>query len=199
MGDAPVDVVRHWMAVLLVIGYPPGVLYWYAVHPFAERWRRLGPAVSLAILLPALVGAVLAGLAVRASLIGADLGFTWATVLPGLLLYGLGLGVERRCRRQLRLRVLAGVPELSQARPGRLLTEGIYGRVRHPRYVAVLLTTTGWALVANHTGAYVLSLAASLALFGVVGLEERELADRFGHAWTEYARRVPRFVPRPGH
>jgi protein-S-isoprenylcysteine O-methyltransferase Ste14 len=28
-----------------------------------------------------------------------------------------------------------------------------------------------------------------------VVLEERELRERFGEAWVEYSRRVPRFVP----
>jgi len=35
-------------------------------------------------------------------------------------------------------------------------------------------------------------------LHTVVLLEERELEERFGDAWREYAARVPRYLPRLG-
>lgn len=190
------DAVRHWLAVILVVSYPPGVAYWYVVHPFAHWWRRLGARASLWVLLPLLGIAVWAGFQVREVLIGRDLGFSWITVVLGVALYLASLGVERACRRFLRLSVLAGVPELSKEEPGRILNEGIYSRIRHPRYLGVLLGTGGWALLANHAGAYLVTALASLSLFGVVLLEERELRARFGQAYVDYSARVPRFLPR---
>ena len=92
--------------------------------------------------------------------------------------------------------VLAGLPELSpDKRPGRLLTDGIYGRIRHPRYVEVLLFTVAYAFFANYVGTYVTAALTVPALCLTVILEERERRDRFGAEFEAYSRRVPRFIP----
>ncbi|MDH3369164.1 MAG: isoprenylcysteine carboxylmethyltransferase family protein, partial [Gemmatimonadota bacterium] len=92
--------------------------------------------------------------------------------------------------------ILSGIPELRKGDPGRLLTEGIYARLRHPRYVEVILGVISYALVANYLGGYVVVLVTVASMVPLVLLEERELRDRFGDAYDEYARRVPRFIPR---
>jgi protein-S-isoprenylcysteine O-methyltransferase Ste14 len=101
----------------------------------------------------------------------------------------------RAVRRQLGVRVQMGIPELDPRAEQRLLTEGIYARVRHPRYLEMLLALLGFALVANYLAGYVVLAASALILHAVVLLEERELAERFGPAWDAYAARVPRYVP----
>ena len=88
-----------------------------------------------------------------------------------------------------RLREIAGRAEST------LLTQGPYAVIRHPRYVEVLLATFAYAFFANYVGVYAVALATIPALHLVVILEERELADRFGSEWVEYAQRVPRYVP----
>lgn len=72
----------------------------------------------------------------------------------------------------------------------------IYGRIRHPRYVEFMVGGTGWALILNYLGVYLLMAITVLMLFVIVLLEERELRDRFGEAYVEYCARVPRFIPR---
>jgi protein-S-isoprenylcysteine O-methyltransferase Ste14 len=76
------------------------------------------------------------------------------------------------------------------------LTEGIYARLRHPRYVEVTLWTLGYSLIANYTGVYLLWLLSLPTLHLVVLLEERELRQRFGASYDAYARRVPRYLPK---
>jgi protein-S-isoprenylcysteine O-methyltransferase Ste14 len=61
--------------------------------------------------------------------------------------------------------------------------------------VEVVLGVFGYAFIANHVGAWVIALATLPVLHGVVWLEERELSDRFGEAYEEYRRRVPRYLP----
>jgi len=191
-----VNGLRAALAVLLVAVYPPGVLYWYWVHPFASAWRKVGAYRSLAILLVLLTISVLLGLSFRETLVGRDLGLAPVAAIAGLALHLSALVIEIRCRRLLKFRVLTGIPEMSAEGPGTLLTEGIYARVRHPRYIAVFLGTWGWALIANFSGAYIVVGIATLLLLGVVWLEERELRARFGAAWVEYSKSVPRFIPR---
>ncbi|HWP00391.1 MAG TPA: isoprenylcysteine carboxylmethyltransferase family protein [Methylococcus sp.] len=89
------------------------------------------------------------------------------------------------------------MPELAPARyPQRLLTEGPYARIRHPRYVQFMLALLGYALIANYLTVYAVVLVWLAGLYGIVVLEEKELRARFGEEYIEYARRVPRFIPR---
>jgi protein-S-isoprenylcysteine O-methyltransferase Ste14 len=53
-----------------------------------------------------------------------------------------------------------------------------------------------YALLTNYLATRVLYLLALPALYAVVRLEERELRERFGAAYAEYCRRVPRLIPR---
>ena len=50
---------------------------------------------------------------------------------------------------------MAGLPEVAPGGDGPgLLVEGIYGRIRHPRYIELTLGTLGWALFANYLAGY---------------------------------------------
>jgi protein-S-isoprenylcysteine O-methyltransferase Ste14 len=89
------------------------------------------------------------------------------------------------------------VPELSPDQGSRkLLTDGLYGRIRHPRYVELMFWLLGYALIANYLALYVAVVVSVPLLWLVVVLEETELRQRFGSDYEAYARRVPRFIPR---
>ena len=62
--------------------------------------------------------------------------------------------------------------------------------------IEIALGTAGYALFANYLGSYVVAIATLPTIHLIVVLEERELAERFGDAFEEYRRRVPRYVPR---
>jgi len=192
-----VSVVRYVMGVLLVVSLPPALLYWFIVHPFIGFWRRVGArrtfwflgvfyAVTMAALFP-----------VRDRLMGRDLGTNPLAISLAVPLVVASGWVSRRRRRQLKFATLAGLPELApeQQGPG-LLTAGIYGRIRHPRYVEFGLGCLGWVLFANYSGLYVLLALSYAAIFAIVLLEERELRARFGQSYVDYSLRVPRFIPR---
>ena len=105
--------------------------------------------------------------------------------------------LELRYWRQLSISTLVGIPELSQQRKGRLLREGIYGVVRHPRYLSAGIGMIANALIVNYLGVYALLIAVIPPGYLMLVLEERELLGRFGDAYREYQRNVPRLVPRP--
>jgi protein-S-isoprenylcysteine O-methyltransferase Ste14 len=191
------DTARRLVAFLLLVALPPSLLLWIAIHPVARFWRRLGAGWTYGLLsfpCVALMGGIWA---MRRRLLGDDLGTSWALVAAATACAALATLIARKRGRLLTFSVLAGLPELSPRRyPGRLLTEGIYARIRHPRYVEVVVGVLAYALFANHVGTYVLWLLLLPTLLLVVRLEERELRERFGDAWEDYARRVPRFLPR---
>lgn len=187
---------RYILALLVVVCVPPGVVLWLVIHPLAGFWRWLGPGWTYAILSVPAAGLMVALFLARRTVLGADLGTNgWliALAVPCFIAW-IALALKRR--RRLSFRVLAGWPELSREDPGVLLTDGIYGRMRHPRYVEVVLGTAAYCLIANYIGAYIVLAASIAVLYVVVLMEERELRRRFGEAYDAYARRVPRFFPR---
>jgi protein-S-isoprenylcysteine O-methyltransferase Ste14 len=141
--------------------------------------------------------AVIAGMyAIREPLLAVEYGTNKALWPLAVLIYGVSVFIEVRCRKHLKLKILVGVPELApDGRGGELITQGIYGRIRHPRYMAVWLGTVAVALFANYLAVYVLALVLVPALYLVVVLEERELRERFGEDYVTYSQRVPRFIP----
>jgi protein-S-isoprenylcysteine O-methyltransferase Ste14 len=165
-----IDSVRYLLALVMITTFPPAVGWWYLTHPLVGFWRRVGRPRFYTVLAVSSI-AVIAGMyAIREPLLG--------------------------CRKHLKLKILVGVPELApDGRGGELITQGIYGRIRHPRYMAVWLGTVAVALFANYLAVYVLALVLVPALYLVVVLEERELRERFGEDYVTYSQRVPRFIP----
>jgi protein-S-isoprenylcysteine O-methyltransferase Ste14 len=190
------DRLRYGIAVVLVMGMPPGVGWWFLVHPFVGFWRRIGPGATFTLLTTFLLGSAAGLFLARDLLVRGDLGTRWPLIALAAGLVVAAGAIQRSRRRHLRLPTLVGLPEVAPGRGGRLLTEGIYGRIRHPRYVEWTLAVAGWSLVANYASVYALTALTVLALAAVVPLEERELRQRFGREYDDYCRRVPRFLPR---
>jgi len=190
------DTARYVLALVSLVGLVPGFLLWFFIHPLAGFWRRLGPVWTYAILGVPVVALMASVYLARDVLLAREYGTRFPLVVLGLLcLVPAGL-IARRRRRQLTFRILAGVPELSQDQGTRkLLTEGIYGTIRHPRYVELMFWLLGYALIANYLALYVAVVISIPLLWLVVVLEERELRQRFGSEYEAYARKVPRFVP----
>lgn len=77
-----------------------------------------------------------------------------------------------------------------------LVTGGVYGRVRHPMYAALLLYSLGQALAVPNLVAgpsYLLAMVL-LCLFRI-GPEERMMAEAFGADWEAYRSRTRRLIP----
>lgn len=191
------DTARWIAAILLVVTVPPAVAFWFVAHPLAALWRRLGAGWTFMALAGAWIAMAGPLFLLRGSLIGRDLGTSWPLIGVGVVLYCGAAWLSVLCRRQLRLKIFVGVPELSsRAYPGRLLQDGVYRVIRHPRYASVILGTMGFAFAVNYVGAYVVVAFSLLLLWPVVLLEERELAARFGPEYEAYRLRTPALLPR---
>lgn len=112
----------------------------------------------------------------------------WAPVLVwGYLQYRLA-GSYRIAR-------AGGPPGMSQGRPERLVTTGIYAHTRNPMYSGHLVFLTGLTLVTRSP----VSLAVTAGL--VHWFDERARTDHrrltkiFGEPYLQYAARVPRWLP----
>ena len=78
----------------------------------------------------------------------------------------------------------------------RLITQGIYRRIRHPMYFALAVYSLGHALVIPNWVAGPSNLVAFTILFALrVHAEEQMMTDVFGDEYTAYAARTKRLVP----
>jgi protein-S-isoprenylcysteine O-methyltransferase Ste14 len=184
------------LAALMLAALPAAVLFWLLIHPFAAFWRRMGPVASYTIVAVICLSVVYAIWTARAPLMRQHFGYRPLTIGSGLALFLAGAVWDWRVLRKLKFPVLAGLPELSNRLPSRLLTDGPYGIVRHPRYFGALVGIIGFALICNYLWLYVV-IAVSVPIgWLMIVLEERELKQRFGSEYLDYCKRVPRFFPR---
>ena len=187
---------RYYISLALLTTLPGAFVYWFSLHGFIQFWRRLGLRLTATVHVTVIV---LLGLAIfhwRGALLSVQFGTNRFLIAAGVLLVVLSIAMRVQVSKELSTRTLIGLPEIA---PGtfqsRLLTDGIYSRMRHPRYTEIFMALNGWALIANYLAIYALVLLTAAALLGVVLLEEKELRERFGTEYEAYARRVPRFVP----
>jgi protein-S-isoprenylcysteine O-methyltransferase Ste14 len=76
-----------------------------------------------------------------------------------------------------------------------LVTRGIYGVIRHPSYLGLMVNSLGWAL-AFRSGVGVLLTALTLVpLVARIRAEEALLASQFGGAYDAYRGRTARLIP----
>jgi protein-S-isoprenylcysteine O-methyltransferase Ste14 len=88
-------------------------------------------------------------------------------------------------------------PTVELAEGHRLITTGIYSRIRHPIYTSLFL----WAcaqplLLHNWLAGWGGMVACAMVCFVRVPDEERMLRDRFGDEYISYASRTGKFIPR---
>lgn len=74
-----------------------------------------------------------------------------------------------------------------------LVSEGFFAHCRNPMYVGNLLGLAGIAVLHHAPLTYLCFLLFAWAYWAIVVAEEAYLLDRFGDAYREYCRRVPRF------
>ncbi len=190
------NAVRYYFALITLMSLAPAIFLWFLIHPFGAFWRRLGPWVTYTLMGLATAAFMAPIFLLRAQLLAVDFGTSYGTMALGLIAVALGSVIAVKRKRYLTFKILSGLPQVSaQQYPGILLTQGIYGIVRHPRYIEVVLWVLGYALFANFLALYVGFLLTIPGLFLIVLMEERELEERFGDEWRDYAARVPRFIP----
>ena len=104
-----------------------------------------------------------------------------------ILIAGIGIFIE-------------GWRELHSARQAnRLVTDRLYGLVRHPQYTGLFIGIFGEGIVHWPT-------VFSVALFPIIIIvyvllarsEERKMVEQFGEEYRAYRLRVPGFIPRWG-
>jgi len=117
----------------------------------------------------------------------------WLPLLTGGLCLVLGLWLFYRSHADLGANwsITLAVREEHQ-----LITHGVYRWVRHPMYLALLIYSTGQALVLpNWLAGPSYGVAMVLLVAFRVGPEERMMLEEFGEEYEAYMVRTRRLVP----
>ena len=80
--------------------------------------------------------------------------------------------------------------------PGhRLVTAGIYGVIRHPSYLGLIISTLGWVLAFRSGVGVVLTALLVVPLLARIRAEEKLLSSQFGEEYEAYRAKTARLVP----
>jgi protein-S-isoprenylcysteine O-methyltransferase Ste14 len=76
-----------------------------------------------------------------------------------------------------------------------LVTSGIYGLIRHPSYLGLLVNALGWALAFRSTVGLLLTALLIPPVIARIRSEENLLRAQFGAAYDAYRARTSRLIP----
>jgi protein-S-isoprenylcysteine O-methyltransferase Ste14 len=76
-----------------------------------------------------------------------------------------------------------------------LVTNGIYGVIRHPSYLGLLVNSLGWALAFRSGVGLLLTALMIPPLVARIRAEERLLQTQFGEEYEVYRTRTSRLIP----
>ncbi len=93
------------------------------------------------------------------------------------------------------LLVIFGWKQIFDAKT-KLVTTGLYARIRHPQYVGFLLITLGLNIQWLTIITFMLWPALALLYYRLAKTEDREVEAKFGEEFRKYKETVPMFWPR---
>ncbi len=76
-----------------------------------------------------------------------------------------------------------------------LVTTGIYGKIRNPSYLGLIVSSVGWGLAFRSWVGVALGLLIVLPLVGRMDAEEKLLREHFGTEYEAYFARTKRLIP----
>ena len=188
--------LRYVAAYFVVVIVPPLYLSWLFIHPLAAIWRKLG-CLTYFFVWFFCAFSIYTLHSIHKNLLSTDYGTNYILVALSVLSFALAVVMAVYYKKHLTIKILIGLPELTQDEyPGILLTDGIYSRMRHPRYVGSFFFLLGCAFLANFLGPYIVVFSLIPVIYLIVFFEERELNKRFGSEYKKYCQKVPRFIPK---
>lgn len=181
-----------WLAAIVIFLQLPIPLYWFVVHPLSRFWRhrqKMGLITGLLLSWPPVTACIIV---FRHELFSTATPTAWRLV-PGVTLIVFEEWLFGKLTRDLGAARLIGKTEVSGG--GSIARHGVYAHIRHPRYLGSFLAIVGACLIAARPALWAVAAVWTVLMLTAIGLEEREMRERFRAEFEAYAREVPRFVP----
>jgi protein-S-isoprenylcysteine O-methyltransferase Ste14 len=77
----------------------------------------------------------------------------------------------------------------------KLVTDGPFRHIRHPRYLGIIIFATGIALIFNSWSGIFLVLLIIIVLLWRISDEEKLMQEEFGERWTAYTKNTNHLIP----
>jgi len=122
-----------------------------------------------------------------------SLWFHMVTAIPGVLLLRLVMLISRNTGKYLARKGREG--DLPRMQTNRLVTDGMYGCMRHPMHLGLMLFPWSFALITGSLSFILLIAPAEtlMILLLIRIVEEPGARKKFGKAYDEYMKKVPMF------
>ena len=186
-----IDVIALFYLVMLL--WIP--FYWFFFHPAVRFWRRVGNR-AFWLALPVWLGFAVVIVEARHNILSHRVERNALTWVLGGMLFVAANWLDSQTRHAFGWKRLIGLAELNpQHRLSGVVRTGVYGRVRHPRYLLYMLMVLSMAFLTGAQPVFLLAFLNILLYQVLAPLEERELLDQYGTQYEDYRRSVPRFLP----
>ncbi len=110
----------------------------------------------------------------------------------GLTIFALGIALQSAAMWQLRSFYTV---RLGVQKDQKLVTTGMYSRIRHPGYFSYLLSIAGIALSLSSLATLIFIIPIILFLTSRIASEEKMLISEFGDSYREYMLKTRRLIP----
>lgn len=195
--------VGMWGLAAIVTVIVSWLLYRYLAPQTWKEWARAGVVEAFIIAFYAEMYGFPLTIYFLARFFGLDLAWTqggnlWAQLFGTPMAHLVAMTIGYAIVFSGATLVADGWRRVYQARrEGRLVTDGVYARVRHPQYTGLFIIVFGEGIV--HWPTIFSVIAFPVIVFAYTQLarkEERQMIEKFGDAYLEYQRSVPMFIPR---
>lgn len=194
--------VGFWGMALIVVVVVSWIMYRYLAPEGWREWTRAGILQAFIIAFYAEMYGFPLTIYFLARFFGLDLAWTeggnlWAQFLGTPMAHLVAMVIGYVIAFAGAALVADGWRRIHRGRrEQKLVTEGVYARVRHPQYTGLFLIVFGEGIV--HWPTIVSVLAFPIIVISYTWLarkEERQMLKRFGEKYDDYRRRVPMFIP----
>lgn len=88
-----------------------------------------------------------------------------------------------------------GWKEIYASKGKKLVTHGIYSKIRHPQYTGLFLVTIGFLMQWPSISAIIMWPILMFAYYKLSFREEKNMVSKFGREYLVYKRTTPAFIP----
>lgn len=195
--------VGVWGLAAIVVVIVSWLMYRYLAPKSWKEWTRAGVLQAFIIAFYAEMYGFPLTIYFLARYFGLDLAWTeggnlWAQLFGTPIAHVVAMVIGYAIVFAGATLVADGWRRVHQARrQNRLMTDGVYARVRHPQYTGLFLIVFGEGIVHWPTIVSVVAFPVIVIAYTMLARrEERQMVEQFGDEYREYQRRVPMFIPR---